>query len=215
MFGFFTQDIVDQTHLCLCIENASELEEALVQKAAHQVHEFYQALGFRIHAAKTVHISFVDEIEIKNRKIEYALGIFDKSADTIYLLHFKSPTYTECAPFGLQNSSEMYYSVLCHEMAHFFNSALVSSIPPIADEFVAATVQFSLLSEGLRRQLLGRTALPDLTSPRHLCTSAYISNGSCFLMGCYILSENCPNLVYRILNGDQLGIKDPFMLHKS
>ena len=215
MFGFFTQDIVDQTRLCLYFENASEPEEELAHKAAYQVQNFYQDLGFQLNKCNTVHISFVDEIEIENRKIEYALGIFDKSANTIYMLHYKSSIYSECAPFGLKNSSEMYYSILCHEMAHFFNSVFLSSIPPIADEFVAATVQFSLLSEGLRSQLLRRSTLPELSCVRDLTASAYISDASGFLLRCYILSENCPNLVYRILKGDQLGFKDPFLVHRS
>lgn len=203
----------EQSCISVQIEGGTELERDLAEEAVHRVEKFYSELGFPLRDTKEVKLVFDDTVRIQDQQIEYALALFNKRTNTIHLLHYESAEYVASAPFGVSNSTELYCSIICHELAHFYNSGVVPQIEPIADEFVAATVQFSLLPGKLREQLLQRASVPSISCPRDLTMNGYLLGGSNFLIACYLLAGKCPHLLCRVLQGQSIGIKDPFLVH--
>ncbi len=214
-FGGWRLTAYEQSWVSLQIEGGTKLEQDLAEEAVRRVEKFYLEMGFSLRDPKEVKLIFDDTVRIQDQQIEYALALFNKRTNTIHLLHYESTEYVANAPFGVSNSTELYCSIICHELAHFYNSVVVPQIEPIADEFVAATVQFSLLTGKLREQLLKRAPVPSITCPRDLTMNGYLLGGSNFLIACYLLAGKCPHLLCRVLQGQSIGIKDPFLVHRE
>lgn len=214
-FGGWRATAYGQSCISIQIEDGTELERDLAEEAVRRVENFYSEQGLSYSDTKEVKLVFSDTVQIKNVQFEDALAVFNKSTKTIHLLHYESAGYVARAPFGLFDSPELYCSIICHELAHFYNSIVVPEIEPIADEFVAATVQFSLLPGKLREQLIENAPIPPITCPRDLTLHGYILGGSNFLIACYLLAGKFPHLLCRVLDGQYIGIKDPFLVHKD
>ena len=214
-FGGLRATVYGQSCISIQIEDGTELERDLTEEAVRRVEKFYSELAFSFRDIKEVKLVFDDSVQIQNREFEDALAVFNKRTHTIHILHYESAGYKASAPFGLFDSPELYCSIICHELAHFCNSVLVPEIEPIADEFVAATVQFSLLPGKLREQLIENAPVPPITCPRDLTMNGYILGGSNFLIACYLLAGKFPQFLCRVLDGRHIGIKDPFLVHKE
>lgn len=204
-----------QSCISIEIEDGTDLERNLAEEAVRRVEKFYSEQGFSCSDIEEVKLVFDDMVRIQNRQFEDALAVFNKGTKTIHLLHYESAGYVESAPFGIFDSPELYCSIICHELAHFYNSIVVPEIEPIADEFVAATVQFSQLPGKLREKLIQNASVPPITCPRDLTMNGYILGGSNFLIACHLLACKFPHLLCRVLDGQYIGIKDPFFVHKE
>ncbi len=194
------------------ISGATPAEAEAVGWAVREVEAFYTAMGHAPTEAVTVSIDFDEEVRIGGRTIEYAVGIFDGSTGRIHMVHRESAVYRAADPLGAGDCAQLYASVIAHEIAHFMNSRVCPGLDPIADEFVAAYVQFSLLDAGRRAALMEGRELPRVRSFRDLTTSNYLVGASNFLLACYRLAAGRPALVERVLAGRPTGIKDPFLI---
>ncbi len=202
--------------LMVSCENVCPFEEQCVQESILRVINFYRELGFYVPEKllkRKLHFVFQELIHFHGMDLDYAIGIFDPDSSTILMCSYYSSVFSQCTLFGYEGSQELYRSIIVHETAHFINSVISPGLHPTLDEAVAATVQFSLMDEQLRKLICASVKAPIFRSYRDISMGAYIYGPEGFLVACYMYMHVHTSILKRCLNQKCTPVKDPFLLN--
>jgi hypothetical protein len=194
------------------IEDASELEENLCIRAYKEVKAYYEGLGFSVPEDASPAIVFQDRISLEGRTVPDALGLFDPDSMSIRLVHLDSEKYQKRGFLGAQPTTEVYYSIVVHELAHYLNALVSPGLLPPADELIASTVQLDLMHRGTRENILSSVEVKKFSSCREITLSAYWFSPDNFILACYCYSKDHPKMFMRYLEQTNPKIKDPLFI---
>jgi len=195
----------------LVIENATDLESQLTRVAFPKVMEYYRMLGFPIPPDCSLRMVFQDQIEVDGRTVDHALGIFDRSTTTIYMIHYNSEQFQNCSSLGIGSCEELYFAILIHEMAHFANSVVSPGLVITIDELIACTVQLSLMDAELRERILSSTEVKRFRNVRELRITKYRNHTDNFILASYCFSVDRPDMFVRFLKQTNPPLRDQLL----
>jgi len=192
--------------------NGSSLEKCIAGEAADAVEDFYRNIGFHPLFREKLTIEFGDEICPDGKVVDWVIGLYHREKKRIYICSLDSPLIRDNPRFSGLDLSELYRSILAHEISHHFNHSLCPGLFPPVDEAIAGFVQYSIMDPKLRVEMLERVEAASLTSVRDFNIAAYINGPDEFLGGAYLYLRNHPSMVDRILQGRAPAVKDPMFV---
>jgi len=195
----------------LICTGATEYEQVCAGKAARAVDEFYQGLGFEGGGMELPRVVFMDEVSVGTQDIDWALAIYDRPGNTIRACHYQSGLFQRNGRFEKCDKNALYFSILVHEFAHYYNSMISPGLPPAVDEAIAGFVQYSLMAPDLRIQLLESTS-DGFGSYRDVVLSRYLNDPDDFLGSSYLYLRKHPRMLQRWLIHQEPLPKDPLFL---
>lgn len=121
-------------------------------------------------------------------------GSFDTNTNEIHMLSFRSSQQRGRTAWGLPWNDQLAESFLIHEMAHLVAITSMGSdykrLAPVWHEFIAYTVQFQLMPEDLRKQILSRAHLQEpYENHWGVNFDIYLMNPDLFAIRSYLSAE--------------------------
>ena len=196
------------------IEHANKLEEDLTIQAYREVKAYYKRLGFSMPDDIRPAIIFQDQITINGEVRPDNVGLFDPETTSIRLIHFESQKFQQLHYLGIEATSDIYYSLIVHELAHCLNAFVSPGLTYAANELIAGNVQMELMDPETRERILSIGGEIMLSSYRDVSLSAYHNYGpQNYILASYGYCKEHPKMLLRFLNQKVPEIKDPFLLH--
>jgi hypothetical protein len=196
----------------VCEIGATEFESRCVDEALRAVMLLYREMGFRVEYGCAVECTFTDRITLGEGSAGDALGQFDRTSGSIRLVHFESEAFQSSHLAHVVSPECAYRMVVAHEIAHAFNWSLSPDLHPVLDELIAGYVQFATADKAQVERCLDQCGYCAIRSLTRLSIAAYVNDPTAFLAGGYRYMSAHRNELTRILSGQPVTTKDPFMI---
>jgi hypothetical protein len=191
---------------------AAPEETAMVLDAYRRVTGFYEELGFPIPDDEAVTFHFADVLTVDGKIYEHAHGLYRKDVRLVRMVSVRSESFRSSRILGEPEESELFTSLLCHELAHFANTLHSPGMHPVIDECLAAYVQLSVTENPVKDAILTNNREVEFTSYRDISVLTYVLDPPGFIAAAYRYCRDNPKMVRRFLAGVNPMIKDPFFI---
>ena len=193
-------------------QGASPEEQEMVIEAYMRVTGFYEKLGFPLPPDEAVTFVFTDVLTVDGKIYEHAHGLYRKDARLVRMVSFRSDSFQSRRILGEPEETELYTSLLCHEIAHFANTVHSPEMHPVIDECLAAYVQLSVMREPAKGGFLADNTEVEFASYRDISVLTYVLDPPGFIAASYRYCRDHPRMTRRFLEGNNPMIKDPFFI---